>query len=270
MKKVITFVGAGNMARSLVAGLIQDESDVTIRVSDPDTSQCDLVYQYSSDIQVYDDNHQAIDGSDVVVFAVKPQIMKMVCEPLAEIIQQKQPLVVSIAAGVTLKSFYQWLGGECAAVRCMPNTPALVQAGATGLYANYLVTDAQRSLAESIMRAVGLTVWLENESLLDAVTAVSGSGPAYFFLFMESMQQAAVDMGLDEEQARLLVLQTAFGSAKLALESDDDVSLLRQKVTSKGGTTEAALKQFNEAGFQKIVDLSMKAAQARAVQLSQG
>lgn len=270
MKKIITFIGAGNMTRSLVAGLIQDSTDMQIRVSDPDAQQLAAIHQCSPDIEGFSDNLSAIEGVDIVVLAVKPQILQPVCESICASVQEQKPLIISIAAGVTLSSMSQWLGGDIAGVRCMPNTPALVQAGATGLYANAKVCDEQKSLAEMVMRSVGITIWLEDEAKLDAVTAVSGSGPAYFFLFMEAMQTAAKELGLDEQQARLLVLQTALGSAKLAIESDDDVALLRQKVTSKGGTTAAALEVLNDKHVPEIVAQAMSAAAQRAKELAKG
>ena len=258
MGKTITFIGAGNMARSLIAGLLQenstqDGSKHNIRVSDPSESQLAGITENWSVINSYVNNVEAIEGADVVVLAVKPQIMQMVCEPLQEKFKAQNPLVISIAAGINLENLEQWLGDYSpAVVRCMPNTPSLVQSGMTGLYSNEQVSEEQRNLAESIMRAVGSTLWLESEDLMDTVTAVSGSGPAYFFLVMESMQDAAQKMGLSAEDARLLVLQTAFGAAKLALESSDDASVLRQRVTSKGGTTEAALKKLVDGGLPSI------------------
>ncbi|CAA6817933.1 MAG: Pyrroline-5-carboxylate reductase (EC [uncultured Thiotrichaceae bacterium] len=270
MKKIITFIGAGNMTRSLVAGLIQDSTDMQIRVSDPDVEQLATIYQYSSNIEGFTDNVLAIEGVDIVVLAVKPQIFQRVCESISNSVQEQKLLIISIAAGVTLASMREWLGDEISTVRCMPNTPALVQAGATGLFASPAVSDEQRSLAEMVMRSVGITIWLEDEAKLDAVTAVSGSGPAYFFLFMEAMQTAAKELGLDEQQARLLVLQTALGSAKLALESDDDVAILRQKVTSKGGTTAAALAVLTEKQLPEMVAQAMSAAKERARELAQG
>lgn len=270
MKKIITFIGAGNMTRSLVAGLIQDSTDMQIRVSDPDTQQLATIQQYSPDIEGFTDNVLALEGVDIVVLAVKPQILQQVSESISASVQEQKPLIVSIAAGVTLSSMSEWLGGAISAVRCMPNTPALVQAGATGLYANAKVSDEQKSLAEMVMRSVGITIWLESEAKLDAVTAVSGSGPAYFFLFMEAMQTTAKELGLDEQQARLLVLQTALGSAKLAIESDDDVAVLRQKVTSKGGTTAAALAVLTEQQMPEIVAQAMFAAEERAKELAKG
>ena len=274
MGKTITFIGAGNMARSLIAGILQESSSQdgsthSIRVSDPSESQLAGITENWASINSYANNAEAIEGADVVVLSVKPQIMQMVCEPLQENFKTQNPLVISIAAGVNLENLEKWLGNYSpAVVRCMPNTPSLVQSGMTGLYANKQVSEEQRNLAESIMRAVGSTLWLENEDLMDTVTAVSGSGPAYFFLVMEAMQDAAQKMGLNAEDARLLVLQTAFGAAKLALESSDDASVLRQRVTSKGGTTEAALKKLIDGGLPSIFEEALVAAAIRSKELS--
>lgn len=269
MNKTITFIGAGNMARSLIAGLIQDETQHSIRIADPDESQMLAIQKSYSNIPAYTNNAEAIDGADVVVLAVKPQIMQLVCEPLQNDIQSQNPLVISIAAGITITNLKLWLGTDSLAiVRCMPNTPALVQSGMTGLFANEQVSESQHDLAESILRAVGSTLWLENESILDAVTAISGSGPAYYFLVMEAMQDAAQKMGLSADDARLLVLQTAFGAAKLALESSDDAGVLRQRVTSKGGTTEAALKELIDGGLPELFEQALRAAANRSEELS--
>lgn len=266
--KTITFIGAGNMARSLIAGLIEDQTPLDIRVSDPDSDQLQSIKKIWPDVETFTDNAEAIESADIVVFAVKPQIMQKVCEPLQSTIQSQNPLVISIAAGVSIDNMSNWLGSNSLPiVRCMPNTPALVQSGMTGLYANDQVTPEQHDLAENILRAVGSTLWLADEDKLDAVTAVSGSGPAYFFLVMEAMQEAAKKLGLSAEEARLLVLQTAFGASKLALESSDDAAILRQRVTSKGGTTEAALKKLMDGGLSELFDEALKAASDRSKEL---
>jgi pyrroline-5-carboxylate reductase len=268
MQQTITFIGAGNMSCSLIAGLIQDKTPHQIRVSDPDSSQLQAIKSAYPDVQEFTNNALAIDGSDIIVLAVKPQLMQVVCEPLQKSIQQSPPLVISVAAGVSIENLNLWLGnGPLAIVRCMPNTPALVQSGMTGLYANAHVSKQQVDLAESILRSVGSTLWLANEDLLDAVTAVSGSGPAYFFLVMEAMQDAAQKLGLNADDSRLLVLQTAFGAAKLALESNDDASTLRQRVTSKGGTTEAALIELTEGGLPELFETALNAAANRSKEL---
>ncbi len=266
--KKITFIGGGNMARSLINGLLMDNNDVQLCVSDLDETQLDGIRQNWANVKTTTNNLEAIDQVDVVILAVKPQVMGEVTQPLAELAQTQKPLFISIAAGVTEEKLSNWLGADVPIVRCMPNTPALVQSGATGLYANEHVSTEQHDLAESIMRAVGITVWLKQESLLDAVTAVSGSGPAYFFLVMEAMQQAAEKLGINAEEAKLLTLQTAFGAAKLALESSDSPAELRKKVTSKGGTTEAALGKLIEGGLPELFDTALQAADQRAKELA--
>jgi pyrroline-5-carboxylate reductase len=265
----VAFIGAGNMARSLIAGLVEDRSPLRIRVSDPDQTQLDMIRRHWPDVEVGTDNLSVSEGADMVVLAVKPQLMAEVVVPLREQAQRQRPVFVSIAAGIRESSLNSWLGGGLPVVRCMPNTPALVQAGATGLYANELVSAEQRSQAESILRAVGIALWFDEEDKLDAVTAVSGSGPAYFFLVMEAMQQAAESLGLKPEDANLLVVQTALGAAKLALESDDMPAELRRKVTSKGGTTEAALNKLNEGGLVELFHTAMQAAARRSQELAQ-
>ena len=264
----ITFIGAGNMARSLIVGLLQDQANVALRVADPDQGQLDAIRQHWPDVFTSIDNLEAMQGADVVVLAVKPQIMRDVVQGLAEQAQRSRPLMISVAAGIREQALNHWLGGNMPLVRCMPNTPALVQTGATGLYANAQVSDAQRSTAESILRAVGITLWFADEGKLDAVTAVSGSGPAYFFLVMEAMQAAAEQLGIPAEDAHLLVVQTALGAARLALESNDPPAELRRKVTSKGGTTEAALKVLNEGGLSALFAQALQAAEQRSCELA--
>lgn len=268
-KLTIAFIGSGNMARSLILGLLRDNSTpLEIRVSDPDQNQLNAIRQYWPDIITSTHNNQVIKDADVVVLAVKPQVMKEVALTLADTCQSTRPLIVSVAAGIKADSLQQWLGGDLPIVRCMPNTPALVQAGATGLFANDLVSNIQKSQAESILRSVGVTVWFDHESALDAVTATSGSGPAYFFLVMEAMQAAAQQLGLPEKEANLLVIQTALGAAKLALESQESPAELRRKVTSKGGTTAAALEVLQSKQLEAIFLEAMQAATKRSETLA--
>ncbi|MCK5810313.1 MAG: pyrroline-5-carboxylate reductase [Cocleimonas sp.] len=269
MKK-ITFIGAGNMAQSLISGLFKDEASIAICVTDPVEAQLEVVRNNWPEVITSCDNLQAIKNTDAIILAVKPQLMQQVCEPLQDAVQQMQPLVISIAAGITEANLSAWLGGGLGVpvVRCMPNTPALVQAGITGLYANELVSEEQHNLAETILRAVGSTLWFDEEEKLNAVTAVSGSGPAYYFLVMEAMQIAAEKLGLSQSDAQLLVSQTAFGAAKLALESPDVPAELRKKVTSKGGTTEVAIQELMQGGLVELFDTAMSAAAKRSEELS--
>ncbi|MGR9052464.1 MAG: pyrroline-5-carboxylate reductase [Gammaproteobacteria bacterium] len=264
----IGFIGGGNMASSLISGLIASgHSAKQIRVSDinPDTLQH---LAANTGVIVTDDNDAVIAESDVVVLAVKPQVMREVAEKAAAAVNDKKALVVSIAAGITQASLSKWLGADVAVVRCMPNTPALVLTGATGLHANANVSDEQRDLAENIMRSVGVCLWVEEEAELDAVTAVSGSGPAYYFLLMEAMEKTALELGLTERTARLLVQQTALGAAKIALESAESPEQLRRRVTSPGGTTERAIDTFVKGGFGELVNKAVVAAHDRSVELS--
>ena len=265
----LAFIGAGNMARSLIGGLIADGWDATcISVSDPDTAQLAAL---SSRFQVNTDtnNHSVTENADVVVLAVKPQIIRDVGLDLSDLIQNRQPLLISIAAGIRATDLQRWLGGSCALVRCMPNTPALVQSGATALWRNEHVSDEQKDLAESILRAVGLALWVDSEDLMDSVTALSGSGPAYFLLVMEALQEAGQAMGLPEETAKLLSLQTAFGAAKMALESSEDAAVLRQRVTSPGGTTEKALAVLENGGLRALFSDALNAARKRSRELAE-
>lgn len=264
----IGFIGGGNMAASIIGGLISDGfSAANISVSEPnDRARGQLASRFA--IHTETDNTPLAANVDVLVLAVKPQIMKSVTQQIAAAVQDKQPLVISIAAGIRSHNLSDWLGGNVAVVRSMPNTPALVQSGAAGLFANSQVSGAQREQAESILRAVGITVWLENEQQIDAVTALSGSGPAYIFYVIEAMENAGIKLGLDADIARRLAVQTAFGASKLALESSDDPALLREKVTSPGGTTERALERLKEGGLETIFIEALQAASDRAAELA--
>jgi len=267
-KSIITFIGGGNMARSLIGGLLETGvNPENIRVSDPNPSALAADFPIKS----YVDNIAAIDGANVLVLAVKPQILSEVVKTLATALPNKHlPLFISIAAGIRTQDIARWLGNEQAAiVRVMPNTPALVRSGASALFAVKQVSTPQKQLAESILRAVGLTIWLEDETQMDAVTALSGSGPAYFFLLMEVMEKAGINLGLPAETARLLTLQTGFGAAKMALESQHDAATLRAQVTSKGGTTEQAVQVLQQGGLQELFDRALQAAQQRAVNMAE-
>ena len=264
----IAFIGAGNMAAALISGLIADGTDPQqITATDPDQERCTSLAR-TAGIRTLADNREAVGQADIVVLAVKPQVLETVAGELCEAVQQRKPLVISIAAGVRSDTLERWLGGDVALVRSMPNTPAMLQTGATALFATASVTAEQRDQAESVMRAVGLAQWVDDESLMDAVTALSGSGPAYFFLVIEAMEATGVDMGLPQETARLLTLQTALGAARMAMESSDDPATLRKKVTSPGGTTEQAIRQFEQDGLRDIFSRALKAARDRSLELS--
>lgn len=266
--RTIGFIGGGNMATSLMSGLIASgHSPQQIWVSDTAPAALQS-HRDNLHVNVSTDNLKIVQEVDVIVLAVKPQILRDVALQIAPLVQQNNSLVVSIAAGISQTSLALWLGSEVAIVRCMPNTPALVLTGATALHANDNVNDEQKDLAENILRAVGICLWVANESELDAVTAVSGSGPAYFFLMMEAMEKVALEMGLDEHTARLLVQQTALGAAKIALESAESPTQLRERVTSPGGTTQRAIETFQQNGFTELVAKALTAAKDRSIEMS--
>ncbi|WP_423823400.1 pyrroline-5-carboxylate reductase [Salinisphaera sp. SPP-AMP-43] len=266
--RTIVFIGGGNMATSLISGLRQagwpgQAITVVDRNSDKRT---DLAERF--DVQVAEAASAECLNADAVVLAVKPQVMAETARALAPLFGDAHPLILSIAAGIPLDALRDWMGADFAYIRCMPNTPSLLGVGATGLYADATATTEQRQLADDIMATAGLNAWVDDESLIDAVIATSGSGPAYFFAFMEAMIAGAKDLGLDEAAARELVLQTALGAARMATESGDDPTTLRQKVTSKGGTTAAALAQFEQGDLNQLVAQAMHAASDRASELA--
>ncbi|MGB1221564.1 MAG: pyrroline-5-carboxylate reductase [Alcanivoracaceae bacterium] len=266
-QQVIGFIGAGNMATALAGGMIA-KGIRPARIWMSDLSQDRLAdVQRMHPVHTSQDNAEVVRRADILVLAVKPQVMESVCAALRAHFSDQPPLVISIAAGVTVASLKQWLG-DVPVVRCMPNTPALVQAGATGLFADPSVSSDQRAAAGDILASVGLTFWFDREDMLDAVTAVSGSGPAYFFLVMESMINAAMDLGLEADTARRLVLQTAWGASQLAITSESGPDVLRQQVTSPGGTTAAALEAFYAGELPDLVKKALTAARDRSRALS--
>jgi len=261
----IGFIGAGNMASALIGGLCESGFDPGhLHVADPESEKVSALAT-AFGVSPSDNNQNLLAICDVVVLAVKPQVMKSV---LQELEVKSGQLLLSIAAGLRSDTLQTWLGQECAIVRGMPNTPALVQCGATGLFANKQVSAEQRIQAEQIMSAPGMAVWVEQESQLDAVTAVSGSGPAYFFYMMEAIESAGIELGLSAETSRALTLQTALGAAKLAMVAEESTAQLRAKVTSPGGTTEAAIEHLqSQQGFDKIKQ-AVTAAYNRSQQLA--
>jgi len=263
----IGFIGAGNMAASIVGGLIaKGHAPERIYLNDIAT---DRLSELQQQFGVHTSNHYEsfVGQCHAIVLAVKPQNMAEVCTALAPLLPNPAPLIISIAAGVTVARLQQWLGAA-PVVRAMPNTPALVQQGATGLFASAEVSNTQHQQAEALLNSVGLSVWLPEEALMDSVTAVSGSGPAYFFLLMEHMIASAEAFGLDQHTARQLVLQTALGAAELAIQSNEPPSVLRERVTSPGGTTAAALNTFMEGGFASLVADALAAAKRRSEELA--
>ncbi len=264
-EKKIAFIGCGNMAQALIGGLVDDGYNASnIFVSDINQQTLDKVQQQYH-VQTSADKQKSIEQADIVVLSVKPTQIKTV---LQEMEIPKNSLFLSIAAGILLKDLDNWSKQRHAIVRCMPNTPALVRSGAAGLFANERTSEEQKELAESILRAVGVTVWLDREEQINAVTALSGSGPAYYFLFMEAMIEAGQKLGLTQQQAQLLSIQTAFGASKMALESTLTPAILRENVTSKNGTTEKALAQFNNAKLKQTVLQAMQAAHDRSIEIA--
>ena len=275
INKKIGFIGSGNMAYSLIGGLTATGvPGENIWVSDPSTEKMTQISSHFN-ANITNSNIELVQSVDIIILAVKPQQLAQVCTEIAKAVSQHSPLMISIAAGVLSKDIEIWLNSEAQAesalalVRCMPNTPALVQSGATALFANQHVSNEQKTLAESILRAAGLTLWLEDESDMDAVTALSGSGPAYIFLVIDAMEKAGVQLGLSEKTAHLLAIQTAFGASKMALESNDSPETLRKKVTSPGGTTEKAIGILQEGQLEALFAKALEGAKARSIELAE-
>ena len=261
----ISFIGGGNMAQALIGGLISQGLPATrITVSDPVEKVRSLLAE--KEVNVTDDNIAAIKDADIVLFAVKPQVLAGVLKPLQGLLDGK--LVISIVAGAEIATLSALLGND-RIVRVMPNTPALVQTGAHGLFANAEVGSDDRELASQILASTGLTIWVNSEAQIDAVTAVSGSGPAYFFYMMESMIRAGKNLGLDEKVATALTLQTALGAAQMAITSSNTPAELRKNVTSPNGTTQAALEVFDRAQISQNIQAALAAAQKRSQELAQ-
>lgn len=267
MDKTIAFIGGGNMARSLIGGLLaRDWRPRQIVVADPMPAQLEsLRAQYA--IRVTDDNATAAHEADVVVLSVKPQEMRRAAEGIRTSIADKRPLLISVAAGIRASDIQRWLP-DIPVVRSMPNRPALQGCGMTGLYATADVSAERRTLAEQILGAVGATLWLEREQHMDIVTAVSASGPAYFFLLIEMLEHAGVAQGLSLDVSRRLAIETAYGSGAMARAASEAPAVLREQVTSKGGTTEAALRVLEERGIRAAFDAAVAAATRRASELA--
>ena len=261
----ITFLGGGNMASALIGGLLNQGFPAgqltVIEISAEGRARLEEKFA----VRCYDAAQADALACDVLLLAVKPQQMRAACAPLLGHLDQQ--LLISIAAGLRLADLSRWLGGYGKLIRVMPNTPALIGAGVTGLFALPGVSEDEKRQAEQVMQAVGSTVWVDDESRMDAVTAISGSGPAYVFLFIEALQQAAGELGFTPQAARQLALDTVLGSARLAAQSADPASVLRERVTSKGGTTEAALRVMDERALKDIVTAAAAAACARSTEL---
>jgi pyrroline-5-carboxylate reductase len=258
----ITFIGGGNMAGAIVGGLLaKGYAAPDLRIVDVEAHARARIAQKYPGVETFAAADSALRPDDVIVLAVKPQHLRVAVAPIAQ--RSHDHLVISIAAGITLPTLARWLGGHTRLIRAMPNTPALIGSGMTGLYADPLVSADDRSSAEGILGAVGATIWVDDAEHMDAVTAISGSGPAYVFYFMESLERAAQELGFNADAARELVLQTFSGAAQLALSSSESIGVLRQQVTSKGGTTEAALVSLEAAGVQAAIVRAANAAAER-------
>lgn len=267
-RDTIAFIGGGNMARSLIGGLIaRGVAPDSIRVAEPVADLRDAL-QRDFNVAVSTEASSAVAGATTWLFAVKPQVMRGVCESLAPLTHSATPLIVSIAAGVTAAQLERWLGHGARVVRAMPNTPALLGAGVTGLFANAHVDADGRTRAQQLLSSAGDLVWIEDEAEMNAVTAVSGSGPAYVFLLAEAMEDAARTEGLPADAARTLVLQTVLGAARMLTETNEAPGTLRRHVTSPGGTTQAAIDTLESNGFRDLVALAIRNATERGRQLS--
>jgi pyrroline-5-carboxylate reductase len=263
----IAFIGGGNMARSLIGGLLARGWQAgQIVVADPMPAQLDSL-RTQWPVRVTDDNAAAARDADIIVLAVKPQMMRKAADAIRTAIGDKRPLLISVAAGIRASDIQRWLPGV-PIVRAMPNRPALQGCGMSGLYASDDVSAERRAQAEQILSAVGATLWLEREQHMDVVTAVSGSGPAYFFLLIEMLEHAGVAQGLSPEVSRRLAIETAYGSGTMAREASDPPSVLREQVTSKGGTTAAALQVLEERRVREAFDAAIAAATRRAAELA--
>lgn len=265
----IAFIGGGNMARAIAGGLLRGGMHATdVMISEPSDEQAERLRQEFYGVLVSNDNERIAAQADILLFAVKPQILKAVCEQLAGVVQQVKPLIISIAAGPRSRDIENWLGGELNVVRVMPNQPALVDQGVSALYANDRTGKEQRKLAGRILSAVGQIVWVDNEDLIDAVTAVSGTGPAYFYLLIDILIEAAIKFGIEPAAARTLAVETARGAASLALAEPESMKTLINRVRSPGGTTTAAFERLEADGVRDIFTAAIEAARARAIELA--
>ena len=265
----VGFIGAGNMAKALAGGLLaRGWAAERLYAADPNT-EARAGWHAKFGLSCGDDNVAVARAAEVLVLAVKPQQMATVARALAPAVRGRRVIVISIAAGIRLAQLEAWLGRGVAIVRAMPNTPALVGSGAAGMYANTHVDAAGRQLAHDILASVGIALWLDTEDQLDAVTALSGSGPAYFFLMMEALERAGVELGLVPAAARALTLATALGAARMATASEEDPAALRARVTSPGGTTEAAIQLLQQSNYADLIGRALKAAAVRARELAE-
>ncbi len=265
----VGLIGGGNMARAIAGGLLRGGMRATdILIAEPSPEQCEVLRQELYGAMVNNDNAVVAAQSETLLFAVKPQILRDVCQDLATTVQQHKPLIISIAAGPRIEDIDDWLGGGMRIIRVMPNQPALIDQGISALFANELTDPAGRDLAEKIMTAVGQVVWLDSESLMDAVTAVSGTGPAYCYLLIDIMIEAAIEFGIDAETARTLAVETARGATALASAETESMSSLIERVRSPGGTTTAAFDCLDAADVRGIFARAIAAARDRSATLA--
>jgi len=264
----ISFIGAGNMASAIIGGMLDSGFQAgDIWVSAPDDNHLQSLRKRFG-ISVTTDNRYCAEQADIVILAVKPQVMADVCRDIAPMVQNTRPLMVSIAAGLTSDTLDEWLGGGMPLVRVMPNTPSLVSKGAAGLFANSQVKDKQKKMVQSVFESIGSALWVEDENLLHAVTALSGSGPAYFFLMLEALESAATEAGIEADTARALAIQTMAGAAEMAGRSEHDPAQLKRNVMSPGGTTERAIHTFEDGGLRELVKKAYGAAFERSQEMS--
>ncbi|MDH4110249.1 MAG: pyrroline-5-carboxylate reductase [Gammaproteobacteria bacterium] len=269
IKNKVGLIGGGNMARAIAGGLLRGGMHATdLFVSEPRPAQCEMLRKELYGAMVTEDNASVADRAEVLLFAVKPQILKTVCMELAGIVRRNRPLIMSIAAGPRLDDIDEWLGGGNCVVRVMPNQPALIDQGISAMIANARANEAQRELAEAIMSAVGRVVWVDDEIHMDAVTAISGTGPAYFYLLIDIMIESGIHFGLDPDTARSLAVETARGATSLAAAETESMSAMVDRVRSPGGTTQAAFEHLDEAGVRDIFEAAIRVARNRAIELA--
>lgn len=264
----VLFIGGGNMTQAIVSGLVTNGHLPKALTALDRNSEKRALLSTQYHINVAEQLTPELFDCDLIVLSIKPQSAKEACLQLQPFLKTRKPLILSVMAGLTISALHSWLGEILPIVRAMPNTPALVKAGATGLFASASVTAEQKMRIEFLIASIGIAAWVEQENQIDIITALSGSGPAYFFLMIEAMQTAAIQLGLPKEIAQRFAVQTAYGASKLASESQESVSTLRARVTSKGGTTEAAITTFQKRDFSIIVETAMRAAKNKANELS--
>lgn len=265
----VGLIGGGNMARAIGGGLLRGGMHATdLMIAEPAAAQGERLRKELYGAMVTDDNNLVASTAEILLFAVKPQILMPVCKDVAADVQKKRPLIMSIAAGPKIDDIDAWLGGGLSVVRVMPNQPALIDQGISALFANERTSDARKAMAEKIMTAVGHAVWLDSEAKMDAVTAVSGTGPSYFYLLIDVMIESAKKFGIDDETARTLAVETARGATALAAAETESMSTLIDRVRSPGGTTTAAFEYLDEKDARGIFATAIDAAEKRAAELA--